>query len=472
MVGIIARKEFTELVREGRFRAAAALVALLLGASLWLGAHQQRDLAGQEAWAREALRQQWLEQGEKNPHSAAHFGTYAIRPRLAPALLDRGIEAFSGVAVWLEAHRQNELRYRPAQDGSSAQRFGELGAALVLQVLLPLLIALMAFDAYTRERERGTLPLLLATGVDLRSLALGKLLGVGAGLALLLVPAAAFGVLALWLGSGGEAFAAALPRLGALAGVYLVYFALFTALALAISARASSSRLALVALLGFWALNALLMPRLSSDAARTWVPTPSAAEFAAAIARDLRDGFDGHSSEGQRAAELEQRVLERYDVARIEELPVSFAGLRLQEGEEFGAKVFDHHFGQLWEAFAAQNRAAAWGGVLAPLLPVRSLSMALAGSDFDHQRHFASAAEGYRRSFIQILNDDITRNAGAQTAYRAGPELWAQIPDFEYTSPGLGWALAQQRGALLVLAGWCAFAAGALHFAVLRVRPA
>ena len=82
----------------------------------------------------------WYNQSPKNPHSAAHYGVYAFKPRLAPAFLDPAVEPYTGVAVWIEAHKQNDMLFRPAQDATLAQRFGDLTVALVFQVMLPLVI--------------------------------------------------------------------------------------------------------------------------------------------------------------------------------------------------------------------------------------------------------------------------------------------------------------------------------------------
>ena len=73
--------------------------------------------------------QQWLGQTKKNPHSAAHYGVYAFKPKSPLAIVDTGIDPYMGVAVWLEAHKQNEFKYRPAQDRTAVGRFGEMTAA-------------------------------------------------------------------------------------------------------------------------------------------------------------------------------------------------------------------------------------------------------------------------------------------------------------------------------------------------------
>ena len=254
MIKHIVRKEFADVVRDGRFRWCSILVGSLLLISLGHGWVQARKSQQEHAAAQATAREHWETQGEKNPHSAAHYGIYAFKPRLALSFVDEGVDPYTGTSVWLEAHRQNDFLLRPAQDATAAQRIGALTAAQVLQHLVPLLIILLTFGALAGERERGTLRQLLATGIGRRELAVGKALGVSGALALLLVPAALVGAAALVVANPGPA-ASPLARGAVLAGVYLAYFTAFLALSLAVSAWARSARTALVILLAVWVVN-------------------------------------------------------------------------------------------------------------------------------------------------------------------------------------------------------------------------
>ena len=60
---------------------------------------------------------------------------YAFKPKSPLAMVDTGVDPYIGVAVWLEAHKQNEFKFRPAQDRTAVQRFGEMTGAEVLQLL-------------------------------------------------------------------------------------------------------------------------------------------------------------------------------------------------------------------------------------------------------------------------------------------------------------------------------------------------
>lgn len=470
MTARIARKEMVEMVRDGRFLAAGAIVLALLAGALLLGWQHYREVKAQREAARKATREQWLNQGRKNPHSAAHYGVYAFKPKSPLSLVDHGTDAYTGVAAWLEAHKQNEFKYRPAQDATAAQRFGELTGATVLQLLVPLLIVMLSFDALAGERESGTLRQLMSLGVRPGVLAGGKAIGVAAALLLLLIPTAILGSVALTLASGQEDMVAAIPRMAWMALSYLCYFGALIGVCLAVSAFARSSRWALLVLLGFWMANGLASERVASDVAKAISPSPSAFLFSHNIERAIRNGIDGNDPAATRQKRLEEEVLKKYKVDKLEALPVNFNGIRLQEGENYANVVFDRAYGELWDVFARQDSVRRLLGIVTPGLAVRALSMGFAGTDFPHHAHFAKAAEEYRRMIQRVMNDDLVRNAGNTAPYLAGEELWKKVPAFDYEMPGAGWVLSRQWEGIAILLVWLGGATVAAWVAMQRMR--
>ncbi len=470
MTATIFKKELTEMLRDGRFRWLSTSVLVLLGAAVLMGMAHTRDVQTQHETAQAAARQDWVGQGEKNPHSAVHYGTYAFKPTMALSAIDPGVDPYVGVSAFLEGHRQNQFEFRPAQDATAMQRFGQLTAATVLQLLIPLLVIVMGFSVFAGEREQGTLRQLMSLGISPGRLALGKALGVSGALAIVLVPAAVLGVVALTLATPGAEVAADAPRLAMMVGAYLLYFGVFVALSLAVSAKAPSSRLALVVLLGFWIVNGLVAPRAVTDVARSLYPSPSSFEFTTGIQAALADGLDGQSPTDARMAAYQQEVLAEYGVDSVDELPISFAGLRFQKSEEMGNEVFDYYYGGLNDTFESQNRVRSLSAVVAPLLAVQSLSMGLAGTDVAQHRHFSEAAEEYRRMYVGRMNEDIAQNAGAGR-YVAEAGLWASVPEFDYQAPSVGWVLANHRLSILLLFAWLAVALTLAMRAASALRP-
>lgn len=471
MILIIARKEFTEMFRDGRFRWAALILFALLTVSGAIGWKHYQNVQTETETAWKLDRKQWNNQGTRNPHSAAHFGMYAFKPTPPLSFIDRGLNSYLGVAVWMEAHYQNPFQYRPAEDGTAIVRFGELTAATVMQLLIPLLIVLLSFSTFAGEKEQGTLRQLLSLGISRRVLALGKAAGVSISLGVLIVPAAMLGLLVLVLYSDPGEAAWSVWRFLVLLFGYLLYFGSFLFLSLAVSAMVSASRMALLILIAFWIFNGLILPRLATDLSQRLSPSPTHTDFWDAISRDMEQGIDGHNSSDTRLELLKQRVLKEYGVTKLEDLPINFDGIALQEGEEYGNQIFDKHYSAMRKAHEKQNRLQAFAGVIAPLLSIRSFSMGIAGTDFVHHQHFSMAAENYRRMLMKMMNGYMTQNSrSGDWKSVADEKLWKQVPLFEYRPPDLIWAVSHHFLSLLILIFWFTATLFAAVLAAGRIR--
>jgi len=463
MILTIAKKECRERFRDGQFRYLSLAVLLLLGLSSAIGLVQREEADRIREEAQRKDRAQWLNQGARNPHSAAHFGVYAFKPGLALSFLDTGLDPFTGTAIWVEAHYQNPARFRPVEGATALARFGELTPAVVMGWFLPLLVVLMSFSAFTAEKEQGTLRLLLAQGVPPGTLAMGKAVGVAGALAVVLGPA-----VLLVLLPAADSWRRMLPVLAA----YGCYLLVFAGVGLAVSAVVRTSRTAFVVLTGMWVFSTFAVPRLSADVAAMLFPTPSSADFWREIAAGMK-GADGHSENDRRILELKQRTMEKYGVTKAEDLPVNFEGLRLQAGEEHGNHLFDEYYGRLWGAYEAQERAQQWTGLLSPYLAVRSISMAMAGTDLAHLRRFTEYTEEYRRALNKAMNLNVAnRSRMGEYYYFAGADLWRSIPEFAYAAPEVWWAVRRLGLPAGILIGWLAIALVGLRLAVGRMGPA
>lgn len=470
MLAHIVRHEVRDVVRDGRVRWAAAFVLVLLAASLLTAWSVQRQVAVQHASAERLARETWLRQPARDPHTAAHYGAYAFKPRGPLTLFDNGVNDYSGVAVWLEAHKRNEFQFRPAQDRPVVARLGQLTGAATLQGLVPVLIILVAYAKYAAEREDGTLRQLLACGVPPLTLALGKLLGVAVVLGMVLVPAAVMGSLAIVIAAGPQAAGAVALRTVVLTAVYLAYFGVCLLVALAVSVASRRASHALAVLVGFWIMNAVIVPRFAVDEARRQHPTPTAFEFAQRVHHDTYGGLALHDFYARRADELRARLLRQYGVARVEDLPVNIRGVDYLERETRSDEVWDTHYGRLWAAFDAQARVHATAAWAAPLVAVRHLSMALAGVDAHHHRHFADAADAYRRVLVRAMNTRLAYGGNSRRlgAYVAEANFWSSVAPFTYKQPSITWALSHTWGAVAALGGWLVASALALALAVTR----
>lgn len=430
---LIAARDFREFVRDGRLLCTGGLIAVLLLTALAVGWQRQAALQAERVTAQALDYDDWLAQPARHPHDAAEQGMHVFKPEPPLSIIDPGIEPYVGSTLWLQAHRQSETKFTPAQDATGLQRFGTLSGAWVVQVLGPLLVIILGFSAFAGEREQGTLRQVMSLGVSARSLLAGKALALGGSIAILLLPAAVIGAAAALIQSEPSRLADTIARLASLALGYAVYIGIWIFVVLAVSARIRTSRMALIALLGLWIASAILLPRAISDLSDVSFPSPSRTEFNRALDDDL--------DKTQRRVWREQFGVES---AWSPDLPLNKWGIALAKNDQAGYAVFDRHYRARWDNFERQRRAQELSGFIAPTLALRSFSMAMAGTDFAQHRDFATAAERHRRKIQDMVSADLVAHddpiGNQHFTYKADKSFWAKVPKFEYRTPAVGFA--------------------------------
>jgi len=457
MISTIVRREFTDWWRDGRLRWLAGGCVLLLLSVALLGWQSTIAVVDARSAAIEKEAENFLNQGAKNPHAAAHFGQYAFRPTLLPAAIDPGVDAWMGKMVWMEAHRRNLAEFRPAEDGAGHGQAVTLSVSWVLQYVVPLLLVIMGFAAVAGERDRGTLALLAAQGLPIRTLALGKGLAMSAAIFMLLIPVVAV-VIALYAltPTAIDAHDAGV-RLAWMGLGYLLYIVGFSGVVLCISLLSRTARTAFFTLLIFWVSVVVLIPRLATDSAAARHPLPAASDFWAAIKRGEGANVASEIPE-ERATRLRESVaaelLARYGVERIEDLPVNFTAVYLQRLEEADAPIFDYAYRRLWSAQEKQRQSRSTFGILSPTVSLREISMALAGTDPFALWHFSQAAEAHRRTLVAALNGTQARDGAGRGFYVAPADTWQRMPRLVYEPPNVTSVLVRHAFDFILLILW------------------
>jgi ABC-2 type transport system permease protein len=461
----IAVKDATETWRDGRFRWAAGLLFLLLLAALAGGVQHQSHIAQQHADAQRAERDAWLDKGDMNPHAAAHYGAFVFKPVQPLSAIDPGLDPFLGVFVFLEAHKQQLARHRPIEDAAPTRRLGLLTPSAAALLLLPLLVIALTFSSFAGERDQGTLRPLLAMGTSRAALLAGKALGAALPLLLVIVPATVVAAALVWANLPADPDVSIGPRAIGMLAVYVAHALVWTALGLAVSARARSQATALVVLLALWFGNAFVMPAVAMAMAKRVAPSPSAIEFAAAI----EDEKAAWPTWDERVDQVMTRFLDGEFESTI--APANIEVVALLESEADETALYARHFAQLFDRYRDQSRAYERAGLVAPTLAARTLSMALAGTDDAHDRQFAAAAAQYRAVMLTTLNTELAQSGRLNTFdYVRGRDLWERIPPFDYDVPPAGWAVAQHAWSAVVLGAWLLAAAAAAVWSVSSMR--
>ncbi|GAA0196431.1 DUF3526 domain-containing protein [Fulvivirga kasyanovii] len=469
----IARKEIKIALRERLVVSLGIIILLLLGVALYGGYLSYRQQSRIITEKQEEKRKEWLGQGDKHPHIAAHYGTFVFKPKTILSVFDFGLDTYTGTSIYLEAHYQHEFMFRPAQDHSSMIRFGELSAALVLYVLLPLLIIFLAFSSYTKEKETGTLRLLLSQGASYSSITWGKVLAYSILLIVILAPYIA----GMFILSSRGLSSAVVPdvavRTVLLVLIYALYIFIFLSLSVWVSLKSATGRNALLTLLACWILLVILTPKAVANLSESFYTLPSMRAFKEGIQKDIRDGIDGETPGPVRRARLEKEYLTRYGVDSLHQLPFNFEGVSMQAGEEYGNMVYDIHWEKLRAIFHRQNSMGSIASIFNPYLAIQHLSMALSATDLYTAIDFEDKVEAYRRELVRKMNNDMAQNSryGEFYEYKATRELWDEIEDFSYVTPSAFEILRYYKLEMISIVGWTTFVVLLLHYSNRKSKP-
>jgi len=453
MIRKTIKKEIKELFRDGRVRISIFIVLLLLGVAVWISSRQYQNTNQDYAAARLSEREVWDNQGEKNPHSAAHYGTYAFKPKYPLSLVDQGVDKYAGTSIFLEAHKRNEAQFSAATDQTGLSRFGDLTPDFILLFIMPLFIVLLGYNSFTKERELGTHSLLKSAGARGWKIVLGKWIALF--LPVLAITTSLLLLAGIVLSNLPDYGVFQWSSLVAMGLVYLLYYAVFTNLVLWVSHWAKRSGISLVVSLSLWIVACLAAPKAASNIAEARHPYPTRQEFAANVLKDKEAGLDGHNPWNKEAKLLEEQVLAEHGVDSLHQLPFNFNAYRMQKGEEHEAEVYFKQYNYLKEQYQKQSGTYRSLALLSPFLPARFLSMGIAHTDYATHWDFSDAAENYRIATQKFLNDNTAQNTKyGERGYKASADFWKQLPAFDYDPPGLDKVLENNSSNLMILGMW------------------
>ncbi|MCR9131706.1 MAG: DUF3526 domain-containing protein [bacterium] len=462
MIIHIAKKEIKEIARTNTFYWVLGIVCILGITSFFISYNTLEAKQDHIEEVSESERARWLGQGSKNPHSSAHYGTYAFKPTFALSVLDPGVEKYTGVSIFLEAHARNEAEQIAAADQTGLSRFGDITPDFILLFIIPLIIMVLSHRAITQEKELNTLRLIKMQGVSNFEFVTGKWLGNYLPFALLTT--LIFSIAAVVVFQIDPSFD--WKYLITMYTIYLVYFGIITSISIMVSAVSKSSGIALVSLLSIWILSCLAIPKIASSYTNAEYPYPSRHQFQKAVAADKQKGVDGHDPWSEASQKLAEETLQAYNVSALEDLPFNYDAYRMQKGEEHEARVYFKHYEQLKAIHQQQTEVYQKLAVLSPFLPVRFLSMSLAKTDYATHWNFTDAAERHRIEMQRILNTDFAENSKlGEWGYQADASLLAEIPEFNFESQDFSETIYTNRSNLLLLGLWSIASFGFLFIA-------
>jgi len=453
---LLSKQTFSSLIKNASTRWLIGLFNGLLFFALiaaFLHVQQQQHTVGHYS---KDVRERWENNPDKHPHRMAHYGYVAFRQKYPLSFFDYGLDSYVGNVVFLEAHRQNTVNFSEASLSNGLLRFGEISAALILQLLVPLLLFFWGFALIAGERETGTLRLVLSQGVSWSALIMGKILGLF-GLSLtLFVPTILLALILLFFtGFTTNVFLS----FGVLSISYLVYLFIMSVLAVWVSAKSSTAKTALVQLIGCWLFFTLLLPKLSQVTGQVFFPTPSKIEFDTAVEHELIQLGDSHNPDDPHFTGIRDSVLAANNVSSVKELDFNYSGLIMKEGERLSTEVFRRHEQALMEQYQQQQNMVRWTAFLNPYIAIKNVSMALSGTDFYAFRNFQTQSETYRYNLAQTMNNwqikFIANNTSSSDKGAViSQQYWKDFEDFQHEQLAFSTIISNEKLSLFALLMW------------------
>jgi ABC-type transport system involved in multi-copper enzyme maturation permease subunit len=408
MLATLIQKEARDLLSTSRFAATFGASALLILLAFYVGAQNHRlALTQNEAAMAENLRQMegltdWL-------------GLEQYRIMLPPRPLEALVSGVSSdIGRTAEVKTRGEItpeNSRYNEDPIFAVfRFLDLG--FIFQIVLSLFAILLAYDAISGEKERGTLRLTFAHPVPRATYLLGKIIGAFGTLALSLLVAIGLGCLLLPI-MGVHLSGDEWTRLGLIVLAGLLYFGAFLALAVLVSASTHRSSTAFLLLLVIWIGSVLIVPRVSVLLAGRSVDVPSVDEISARKAtyarqlwREFRDGLKSfHPPEGGDPDNIEA-VLGAFNTFQD-----SLTAERDRKAEVFNDRLNEDRANRQ----VVRERVAFDLARVSPASSLLLATTALAGTSLDLKDRFYREATAYRQGFNAFLKEKTGMNVGGRT---------------------------------------------------------
>ena len=415
-----------------------SITILMLGIiALWISINEYKFENTTRSFFQEKHRKMWLEQPPKNPHMAAHYGTFAFKPANPLSLFDKGIRNFSGSFTYLEAHRQNDFVGSPAQNSSIYLRMGEFNLSFLLQFAIPFLILAIASGMFSKEKQDGIYSFMTTNSIAGKSLFYAKSMALFSVISVIILVIFG-GTFFISLMSGINWNSSQIGAILLLFLMYLLFYFCLINLTLLVSLKAHSFKSAFIISCSAWIFIFFLLPRLAANFANNLYPLPSNIAFKMEVKKDIDNGIDGHSR-GKREEIMVDSLLKKYKVDSTQKLPINIDGVLLMKGEGYSSNVYEIHFKELQRKIFQQRAISTYLGVVNPFLSMRNISMSLCNNNLENEFDFREKAEVYRNYFVQALNENMMLKSkeGEFKTYKIHQTEFNQINDFSYKGLGL-----------------------------------
>jgi ABC-2 type transport system permease protein len=313
---------------------------------------------------------------------------------------------------------------------------GHFDLAFVILFFYPLLILAVTYDLTSGDRDNGTLRMLLAQPVRLRTIIVGRIL---TRATVVVLPALLIPALTLWLADPGPT-GEGVVRLGIWTLATLGYGAIWFALAVGVNTLGRPPAVNALVLAGAWLVLVVLVPGLINIGVASVYPLPSRVEFVNAT----RVATDEARVKGSR---LLARFLEDHPSLKAEgQTMENYAILQAARDEDVARQlepVVERYNAQL----ARQTAAVSALRYMSPAAVAQGVLYDAAGTSMSRYEHFYAQVNTFHERWTRFFQARSFINA------RMRPEDFDQLPAFTYAEEPLRAVLGRTWAPLVGLWG-------------------
>ena len=259
--------------------------------------------------------------------------------------------------------------------------------AFIIGYVLSLIALLFTFDAFSGERESGTLRLMLANSVPRHTVLIGKFLGALLSIGIPFILAVLMNLLLISTANTVYLTTEAWGRLGIIFFLALLYTSLFVALGLLVSTRVQRSAVSLMILLLTWVTFVVFMPSTFASIASSFSPVVSFDESWKQRNRSQRDLWDKYG-EWLWSSEVDDSTLRGKS---------KFYNEHVERWERKHEERLKYRASQVRRAHAITS--------ISPATLLQHLIEAFAGTGFERHLQFVENTQRYARQFREFIVD-------------------------------------------------------------------
>jgi len=268
MMITVLKKELTDNLLSFRFIITLLLCLVLIPLAIYVSTQDYKnsltDYQQSETLYRESM------QGTKNPQDVEAKG---LRPPAPFGIFAGGLDRFLPNEIKTDRKDGVSMGNNRTLDSPISILFGRLDFLFIIGIVMTLLAILFTFDAVTREKERGTLRLMLSNSLPRHQILLGKFAGNYITFLIPFTLAVLVSILILNLSGIFPVFAPGnLVRLLLILLVSLIFISVFFNLGLMVTALSQRSLTSQIILLFLWIVLIFAVPRASGMLAEIIVP--------------------------------------------------------------------------------------------------------------------------------------------------------------------------------------------------------